>query len=137
MRSGHSSPASQGSAAVLPGNVVLSPFVNEPFPAWDELLSAHDVARLTRRPRWVLAGLAFFGHFPRKRRYHGRGIGWARVEVSLWLAKESIDGGSLKSVPRIERMPRARQARLPLGRSHTCGGRGRRDCCSLRRRASR
>ena len=49
-----SSLASQVTASAPSRNVVLSPWVNEPLPAWEELLSAHDVARLTRRPRWVL-----------------------------------------------------------------------------------
>src|ERR1700687_3980207 len=68
--------------------VSLSPWVNERFPNWEELLSAHDVARLTRRPRWVLAGLTLVGRFPRKRRFHGRGIGWLRSDVVHWLAKD-------------------------------------------------
>jgi hypothetical protein len=81
------SAVSQGSATVPTGNVVLSPYVNEPFPCWDVLLSAHDVARLTRRPRWVLAGLAFVGQFPRKYRYRGRAIGWLRADVFRWLTR--------------------------------------------------
>jgi predicted DNA-binding transcriptional regulator AlpA len=68
--------------------VSLSPWVNERFPAWEDLLSAHDVARLTRRPRWLLTSLALIGRLPRKRRYHGRGIGWLRSDVACWLAKD-------------------------------------------------
>ena len=51
-------------------------------------MSAHDVARLTRRPRWVLASLVLLGRFPRKCRYHGRGIGWLRSDVLSWLTKD-------------------------------------------------
>jgi hypothetical protein len=68
--------------------VSLSPFVNEPFPNWEAILSAHDVARVTRRPRWVVLSLTLLGRFPRKRRYHGRGIGWLRSDVVHWLAKD-------------------------------------------------
>jgi predicted DNA-binding transcriptional regulator AlpA len=75
-------------AAPPPKDVALSPYVNERFPAWEELLSAHDVARLTRRPRWVLASLILLRQFPRKRRYHGRGIGWLRSDVLSWLTKD-------------------------------------------------
>ena len=37
--------------------IVLSRWINEPYPPLTELLSAYDVARLTRRPRWLLVGL--------------------------------------------------------------------------------
>src|SRR5579883_556303 len=56
MSSDESSRAPQSVAPAPTRNVVLSPFVNERFPAWEDLLSAHDVARITRRPRWMLAG---------------------------------------------------------------------------------
>ena len=44
-------------SAASPDRITLSKWVNERFPPWEQLLSAHDVARLTRRPRWVLLGL--------------------------------------------------------------------------------
>ena len=81
------SPSRTSIGATLP-SVELSPWVNERSPAWEQLLSAHDVARLTRRPRWILQGLALFGRFPRKRRYHGRQIGWLRSDVAHWLAED-------------------------------------------------
>jgi predicted DNA-binding transcriptional regulator AlpA len=71
-----------------PSIVTLSPWVNERFPAWEQLLSAHDVARLTRRPRWILASLTLLRRFPRKRRYHGRGVGWLRSDIVHWLAED-------------------------------------------------
>src|SRR3989440_11502124 len=74
--------------AASPDRVTLSKWVNERFPAWEQLLSAHDVARLTRRPRWIVLSLAMVGRFPRKRRFHGRGIGWLRSDVVHWLAKD-------------------------------------------------
>jgi len=57
-------------------NVTLPPWVNESLPAFSDLLSAHDVARLTRRSRWALSGLMLLGLFPKRRRYQGRPIGW-------------------------------------------------------------
>jgi predicted DNA-binding transcriptional regulator AlpA len=74
--------------ATSPDNVVLSRWVNERYPDWEQLLSAHDVARLTRRPRWLLLGMMLIGRFPQKRRYHGRGIGWLRSDIVHWLAKD-------------------------------------------------
>ena len=101
--SSDSSLASQVTATTSSRNVVLSPWVNEPLPAWEELLSAHDVARLTRRPRWIVLSLAMVGRFPRKRRFHGRGIGWLRSDVVHWLAKDL----SASNVHRFsERAPR-------------------------------
>lgn len=66
-------------------NVTLSRWVNERFPDWRQLLSAHDVARLTRRPGWVLFGLTLVGRFPRKHCFHGRRIGWLRDDVLDWI----------------------------------------------------
>ena len=66
-------------------NVRVSPRVNEKLPALDQILSAHDVARLTRRNRWVLYALSFLGRFPRKQRFRGHSIGWDRVEILEWL----------------------------------------------------
>src|SRR5229473_6686099 len=68
--------------------VSLSPWVNERFPDWEQILSARDVARLTRRPCWMVLSLALLGRFPRKRRFHGRGIGWLRSDVVHWLTRD-------------------------------------------------
>jgi predicted DNA-binding transcriptional regulator AlpA len=65
--------------------VTLSPWVNEPLPPLSHLLTAHDVARLTRRPRWMLLGLAILGRFPRKRRYRGQRVGWLRSDIVEWV----------------------------------------------------
>ncbi len=70
-----------------PAEVCLSRWINERLPPVSELLSDHDVARLTRRPRWVLCSLAVIGKFPRKRRYHGRRVGWLKSEVVDWMAR--------------------------------------------------
>jgi predicted DNA-binding transcriptional regulator AlpA len=67
--------------------VTLSPWINERFPDWEQLLTAHDVARLTRRPRWVLASLILVGRFPRKQRFHGSDIGWLKADVIAWIRR--------------------------------------------------
>ena len=69
------------------GPLTISRWVNEPYPPLAELLSAHDVARLTRRPRWMLMGLGLIGQFPRRRRLRGQWIGWYRSEVFEWIAR--------------------------------------------------
>ncbi len=67
--------------------VTISPWVNEPMPDLQGILCSHDLARLTRRPRWMLHGLALIGKFPRKRRYGGRAVGWCRAEVLEWMMR--------------------------------------------------
>jgi predicted DNA-binding transcriptional regulator AlpA len=67
--------------------VTLSPWVNERLPSFQELLSAHDVARLTRRPKLILTGLMLLGRFPKKCRFRGRQIGWLRADVLDWMAR--------------------------------------------------
>lgn len=68
--------------------LTISRWVNEPYPPLGELLSAHDVARLTRRPRWMLMGLGLIGQFPRRRRLRGQWVGWYRSEVLEWIARK-------------------------------------------------
>jgi predicted DNA-binding transcriptional regulator AlpA len=74
---------------IAPEPLTVSPWVNEPYPSLGELLSAHDVARLTRRPRWMLMGLGLIGQFPRRRRLRGQWVGWYRFEVLEWIARNS------------------------------------------------
>src|ERR1700756_1902587 len=83
-----SSSEQRAPSAACHKNVTLSRWVNERFPAWEQLLSAHDVARLTRRPRWIVLSMVMLGRFPRKHRFHGRGIGWMRSDVLDWLADD-------------------------------------------------
>jgi predicted DNA-binding transcriptional regulator AlpA len=85
----NSSPNPQTAEGNCSRRVVLSPWVNEHFPPWEQLLSAHDVVRLTRRPRWIVLGLMALGRFPRRRTFHGRPIGWLRAEVADWLEEEA------------------------------------------------
>src|SRR5258706_5694909 len=68
--------------------VTLSPWVNEPLPNIQGILCSRDLARLTRRPRWVLCGLALIGKFPRKKSYRGRVVGWCRMEVLEWMTRD-------------------------------------------------
>jgi hypothetical protein len=68
--------------------VSISRWVNQPLPPWNQILTAHDVARLTRRPCWVLCGLSWIWRFPKKLRYEGRRIGWLRSDVLNWMTKD-------------------------------------------------
>ena len=112
-------------------NVVLSPWANEPLPAWEELLSAHDVARLTRRPRWALASLVLLGRFPRKCRYHGRGIGWLRSDVLSWLTKELEAGACRAEAASLARRRIGRRRSLSLECAYPCAARRSRSPCSM------
>jgi predicted DNA-binding transcriptional regulator AlpA len=71
--------------AVPKNSLSISKWVNEMYPPWAEILSAHHVARLTRRHRWVLNALEVLGRFPRKLHFQGRPIGWHRCDVARWL----------------------------------------------------
>jgi predicted DNA-binding transcriptional regulator AlpA len=95
--------------------VSVSRWVNEKIPAWDEILTSRDVARLTRRRRWQLSALTWIGRFPRRQRFHGRRLGWLRSDVVNWLAKE------LKA--QIRPHGAEVQQRLPLQDSGYCRAR--------------
>jgi predicted DNA-binding transcriptional regulator AlpA len=114
MNSDESSPVQLASPAAS-CRVSLSPYVNEQFPNWEELLSAHDVARLTRRPRWVLASLTLLGRFPRKQRFHGRDIGWLKADVIAWICRGRISEARIPDHAHRHRHRRGtRQHVLPL-----------------------
>lgn len=104
--------------------VTLSPWVNEPLPPFQELLSAHDVARLTRRPKLIISGLMFLRRFPKKRRYRGRQIGWLRADVLDWMTRGlAIDDAGEKAdlTPRrCAKAPTPRQPCLPLECTSPC-----------------
>jgi predicted DNA-binding transcriptional regulator AlpA len=80
------------------------------IPPLTELLSAHDVARLIRRPRWLFVGLALIGRFPKRARFRGRALGWWRSDVLEWMAKDLL--ARHHTSPRPRRQPR--QTCLPL-----------------------
>jgi predicted DNA-binding transcriptional regulator AlpA len=138
MNSDESLPA-QPASRVASHRVSLSPYVNEPLPNWVELLSAHHVARLTRRPRWVVLSLALLGRFPRKHRYHGRNIGWLRADVLTWLSRDLRVLGC-HTLPGVNARSRhARQGLLPLefaGRLYTAQRRVG-SCIAFRNRSRR
>ena len=95
--------------------VTISPWVNEPLPDIQGLLCSRDLARLTRRPRWELFGLALLGKFPRKKRYRGRPIGWCRAEVLEWMTRDlTVAPATRLNAPRRCARQQPRQGRLPL-----------------------
>lgn len=95
MRVNSSTPNSPAAAPARADPLTLSRWVNERYPSMNELLSSHDVARLMRRPRWILTGLSLVGRFPRKVRFRGRAIGWSRSEVVAWMSREVALAGDL------------------------------------------
>jgi predicted DNA-binding transcriptional regulator AlpA len=119
MNSDKSSPV-QPAQSVASHRVSFSPYVNEHFPNWEELLSAHDVARLTRRPRWVVLSLALLGRFPRKHRYRGRSIGWLRSDVVHWLANDLRAANCCNEPALTGSIFGSRQTSLPLVCTGAC-----------------
>jgi len=111
------SPPAQHAITRATNHVSLSPWVNEPLPDWEQLLSARDVARLTRRPRWMVVSLALLGRFPRKRRFRGRGIGWLRSEVVHWLTRDLRTLHCHAHAPAVLRPSGIKQMSLPFKRS--------------------
>lgn len=95
-------------AAATKTEVTISKWVNEGAPSWSDILTAHDVARLTRRHRWQLSAFAWIGRFPKPRRFRGRRLGWLRSEVVNWLTKDLTISG-LPHSPSV-------QQHLPLNR---------------------
>jgi predicted DNA-binding transcriptional regulator AlpA len=109
-----SSPVMPASRAAS-GRISLSPYVNEQFPNWGELLSARDLARLTRRPRWFVLTLAALGRLPRKQRFHGRTIGWLRSDVLHWLARDLPTTRCRSHPSTLARSRAVRRGLLPPG----------------------
>jgi predicted DNA-binding transcriptional regulator AlpA len=107
------SPPIQPAPLAASHHVSLSPYINEPLPNWEDLLSAHDVARLTRRPRWLVLSLTLLGRFPRKRRFRGCSIGWLRSDVVHWLAKD-LRALNYQPEQALIRSPLLKQTSLPL-----------------------
>jgi hypothetical protein len=111
--------------------VTISPWVNEPLLDIQGFLCSRDLARLTRRPRWVLLGLALIGKFPRRRCYRGRLVGWCRAEVLEWMTRDlavEAENGERLTAPRRCARRDPRQACLPLECGRTPGP----ACTSLR-----
>ena len=75
-------------SSALSQSVTFSPWVNEPLPPWTEILTAHDVARLIRRPPWLITGMAAIGRFPKKRSFQGHKIGWHQADILDWMTRD-------------------------------------------------
>lgn len=119
-------------STVAPTTIRASPelrlprWVNEPLPDLRALLSASEISRLTRRPRWLLLGLAVLGRFPKQRTHCGKPVGWHRADVLDWLTQNMTMEADQR--PRSGRCRHAspRQACLPFdtarspGTAHEC-----------------
>jgi predicted DNA-binding transcriptional regulator AlpA len=92
----------------------LPRWVNEPLPDLRAILTANEISRLTRRPRWLLLGLAAIGRFPKQRTHCGKPVGWHRADVLDWLTQNMTIEDVRASEPRTCRSARPRQACLPL-----------------------
>lgn len=88
----------------------ISRWINEPLPPSNQLLSAGDVARLTRRPRWLILGMIALRHFPRQWQYCGRPVGWLRSEIVAWLVCDFRQTGRLLTRRRGQSAQRDRLA---------------------------
>ncbi len=114
MRGDSSTPDTPAATAARAAPVTISRWVNERYPPLNELLSSHDVARLTRRPRWVVTGLSLIGRFPTKLKFRGRAIGWSRSEILDWMSRDLAVACNGPSSPRSCSRKHPRQACLPL-----------------------
>lgn len=121
--------------------VTISPWVNEHLPDLQAILSSRDIARLTRRPRWMLHWLTLIRKFPRKKRYRGQVLGWCRAEVLEWMTRElSVETESHQRLngPRCCSRRHPRQGCLPLECPSPClSARRSPIACSLERRGRR
>ncbi len=95
-------------------DVQLPRWVNEPLPDLRAILSGREISRLTRRPRWLLLGLAALGRFPKRRTHCGKPVGWHRADVLDWLTQNMTIEADASSPPRSCRKHRPSQACLPL-----------------------
>ena len=92
----------------------LPRWVNEPLPDLRAILSASEISRLTRRPRWLLLGLAILGRFPKQRTHCGKPVGWHRADVLDWLTRTMEIEDDYTGKTSACRSARPRQACLPL-----------------------
>ena len=98
----------------------LPRWVNEPLPDLRAILSANEISRLTRRPRWLLLGLAALGRFPKRRTHCGKPVGWHRTDVLDWLTQNMTIETDDTSESSACRHHRPSQACLPLEISVPC-----------------
>jgi Prophage CP4-57 regulatory protein (AlpA) len=116
-------PTAAAPRAASRDSVSISRWVNEPLPPWHEILTARDVARLARRPPWLLSGMALLGRFPRQRRFRGRAIGWLRSDVLDWIASD-LDTPAVARrrdvIPRRSTTNKSKEQCLPLECTFVC-----------------
>lgn len=94
--------------------VRLPRWVNEPLPDLRAILTSREISRLTRRPRWLLLGLAVLGRFPKQRTHCGKPVGWHRADVLDWLTQNMTAEPDGPVTPCADRQLRPSQACLPL-----------------------
>lgn len=100
--------------------VRLPRWVNEPLPDLRAILTSREISRLTRRPRWLLLGLAVLGRFPKQRTHCGKPVGWHRADVLDWLTQNMTAESDSPVTPCADRQLRPSQACLPLEVSSPC-----------------
>lgn len=101
-------------------DVHLPRWVNEPLPDVQSILNGREIARLTRRPRWLLLGLARLGRFPKRRTRCGKPIGWHRADVLAWLTQNMTVEPDRRPESWTRRQTRPRHVCLPLEITPTC-----------------
>jgi predicted DNA-binding transcriptional regulator AlpA len=92
----------------------LPRWVNEPLPDLRAILTANEISRLTRRPRWLLLGLAAIGRFPKQRTHCGKPVGWHRADVLDWLTQNIAIEPDRPRTTRRRNHTRPSQICLPL-----------------------
>jgi predicted DNA-binding transcriptional regulator AlpA len=97
-----------------PQDLRLPRWVNEPLPDLRAILSASEISRLTRRPRWLLLGLAVLGRFPKQRTHCGKPVGWHRADVLDWLTQNIAIEPDRPRTTRRRNHTRPNQICLPL-----------------------
>jgi len=100
----------------------VSRWIHERLPPLQELLCTHDVVRLTRRLRCVIAGLCLIRRFSKTLKRHGRAVGGRRFDGIARLAEQL---GFRRDKGRIKRSPtrRRRRKRGPHGKASPDGRR--------------
>jgi predicted DNA-binding transcriptional regulator AlpA len=102
----------------------LPRWINEPLPDLRAILSASEISRLTRRPRWLLLGLSVLGQFPKRRTHCGKPVGWHRADVLDWLTENMTIESDRPPETKNCRQARPSQVCLPLGIAPACRTRG-------------
>ena len=86
----------------------VSRWIQERLPPLQELLCTHDLVRLTRRLRCVIAGLCLIGRFSKTLKRHGHTVAGRRFDGIARLAEQL---GFRRDKGRIKRSPTRRRRR--------------------------